>query len=72
MLRITMAGLLCLSLISASSAQNGTPEEVACTPDVYRLCNAAIPDERKILACLIANQKNLSPACRRVVIAINN
>jgi hypothetical protein len=46
----------------------GTKEEQeACTPDVYRLCSAFIPDERRILACLKANREKLSPACRRVI-----
>jgi hypothetical protein len=38
----------------------------ACTPDVFRLCGAFIPDANKITTCLKDNKKNLSPACRAV------
>jgi hypothetical protein len=46
----------------------GTKEEQqACTPDVFRLCSAFIPDEKRILACLKQKKDKLSPACRRVL-----
>jgi hypothetical protein len=56
----------------AATAENlpdrGTKEDQdACTPDVYRLCSAFIPDEKRILACLKQNKEKLSPACRRVL-----
>jgi hypothetical protein len=41
-------------------------EQEACTPDVYRLCSAEIPDEKRIVACLRHNRNKLSPACRKV------
>jgi len=39
---------------------------MACTPDVFRLCGAAIPDENRIVACLQANTPQLSAPCRAV------
>lgn len=45
----------------------GTMEQqMACTPDVFRLCGAAIPDENRIVACLQANTPQLSSPCRAV------
>ena len=45
----------------------GTMEQqMACTPDVFRLCGAAIPDENRIVACLQANTPQLSGPCRAV------
>jgi hypothetical protein len=53
---------------SASAQEHrGTMEQqMACTPDVFRLCGAAIPDENRIVACLQANTPQLSPPCRAV------
>lgn len=36
-------------------------------PDVYKFCEAAIPDEGRIVACLKAKLKQLSPQCRKVI-----
>jgi hypothetical protein len=41
-------------------------QQMACTPDVFRLCGAAIPDENRIVACLQANTPQLSTPCRAV------
>jgi hypothetical protein len=54
---------------SSASAQEhrGTmQQQMACTPDVFRLCGAAIPDENRIVACLQANTLQLSGPCRAV------
>jgi hypothetical protein len=61
----------------AAVATGGTPalaqehrgtleQQMACTPDVFRLCGAAIPDENRIVACLQANTPQLSAPCRAV------
>ena len=48
--------------------ERGTAEEQeACTPDVFRLCSAEIPDEPQILACLESKREQLSPACGKVI-----
>ena len=39
----------------------------ACTPDVFRLCSAYIPDEAPILACLQSHKTDLSPECVPVI-----
>jgi hypothetical protein len=50
-----------------SQENQGTPEQqMACTPDVWRLCGAQIPDVDRITACLRANVPQLSPPCRAV------
>jgi len=41
-------------------------EQMACTPDVWRLCSSQIPDENRIVACLQQNTQLLSSACRAV------
>jgi hypothetical protein len=51
-----------------ASGHSGTDaEQRACTPDVFRFCAAAIPDEKRILACLKRNKARLSRGCRRVI-----
>jgi hypothetical protein len=38
----------------------------ACTPDAFRLCQAAIPDVTRVAQCLAQNKSQLSPACKIV------
>ena len=53
---------------SASAQDRGTAEDqTACTPDVFRLCVADVPDEAAILACLKLKVTLLGPDCRRVI-----
>jgi hypothetical protein len=50
-----------------SDEYRGTLEQqMACTPDVFRLCGAAMPDVNRIVACLRQNTPQLSGACRAV------
>jgi hypothetical protein len=52
---------------AASDEYRGTFEQqLACTPDVWRLCGNQIPDVNRIVACLQRNTPNLSGACRAV------
>ncbi len=53
---------------SIAMAQHGgsADDQLACTPDVYRLCSSLIPDEDAIVACLEKNKRNLSPGCKQV------
>lgn len=69
--RIALGAALIISglVAGAASAQEhrGTMEQqMACTPDVWRLCSDQIPDENRIVACLQANTPQLSSACRAV------
>ena len=52
----------------ASSQENrGTWEQqMACTPDVWRLCGDKVPDVSRIVACLRDNTPQLSNGCRAV------
>ena len=69
----TTAATLAVGVLLAGEAQqsfahSGTQEEQdACTPDVFRLCSSAIPNESRIVACLNRNLPKLSPACRSVM-----
>jgi hypothetical protein len=58
-----------ITLQSAAFSQEyrGTWEQQqACTPDVWRLCNAQVPDANRIVACLRRNTPQLSDRCRAV------
>ena len=56
------------NVAAQESGHKGTKDEQeACTPDVYKFCEAAIPDEGRIVACLKANLTLLSPKCRKVI-----
>ena len=41
-------------------------QQMACTPDVWRLCGDQIPDVGRIVACLRQNTPQLSNGCRAV------
>src|ERR1700753_456034 len=52
---------------AALAQHSGTMEQqMACTPDVFRLCGAQIPDENRIVACLRQNTALLSGPCHAV------
>ena len=61
-------------MVAIAGAASATAEEyrgtmqqqMACTPDVFRLCGAAIPDVNRIVACLQSNTAQLSGPCRAV------
>jgi hypothetical protein len=45
----------------------GTDEQrAACTPDVFRLCSAEIPNIDRIVACLKSKKSSLSAGCQAV------
>jgi hypothetical protein len=58
-----------IAIQNAASAEEyrGTWEQqMACTPDVWRLCSDQIPDVTRIVACLRQNTPQLSNNCRAV------
>jgi hypothetical protein len=65
-LAVAVAGIGAIT--SASSQENrGTWEQqMACTPDVWRLCGDKVPDVSRIVACLRDNTPQLSNGCRAV------
>ena len=69
-----MLGFIPGALLTVAGAQatfaeeyRGTWEQqMACTPDVWRLCSDQIPDVSRITACLQQNTPQLSSGCRAV------
>ena len=49
-----------------ASDRGSMEDQLACTPDVYRLCSQYIPNEDTITACLQRNLATLSSACHKV------
>jgi hypothetical protein len=45
------------------NGQGTEQQRQACTPDVFRLCGAYIPDSDRITACLRASGPRLSKPC---------
>src|SRR3569832_776800 len=70
--RIALGVALAIGGIPAPGAAfaeeyRGTMEQqMACTPDVWRLCSDQIPDVSRITACLQQYSQQLSSGCRAV------
>jgi hypothetical protein len=60
------SGLAAQHPVLAQDYRGTQEQQMACTPDVWRLCAAQIPDVDRIVACLRANTPSLSDACRAV------
>ncbi len=56
------AGLTLLFAAAPASAQAPDAAD-RCTPDVMRLCSEFVPDADRIVQCLKAKRKQLSPSC---------
>jgi hypothetical protein len=66
-LAIALGSVVAFGTAASAQQYRGTmDQQMACTPDVWRLCGAAIPDVDRIVACLRANTPQLSPGCRAV------
>jgi hypothetical protein len=64
---IAMGCGITLQSTAFSQEYRGTWEQqMACTPDVWRLCGAQVPDVDRIVACLRRNTPQLSGRCRAV------
>jgi hypothetical protein len=75
----SLYGVLCVaaSLVAQHPAQadeyrGSVEQQLACTPDVFRLCGSEIPDVNRIVACLRQNTNQLGDACRAVFDAQNS
>jgi hypothetical protein len=69
--RIVPTLVIAVGVLAAQGAvadeYRGTMEQqMACTPDVFRLCGAQIPDVNRIVGCLRQNTAQLSGPCRAV------
>jgi len=66
-LALVIGGTLAAHHAVLAQDYRGTQEQqMACTPDVWRLCSSQIPDVGRIVACLRANTPQLSDGCRAV------
>jgi hypothetical protein len=66
-LTISIACATAVQTSARAEEYRGTLEQqLACTPDVFRLCGAHIPDANRIVACLRQNTPQLSGSCRAV------
>src|SRR3954454_12312678 len=59
-------GFAAASAVSAEEYRGTWEQQMACTPDVWRLCGDRIPDVSRIVACLRDNTPRLSSGCRAV------
>ena len=64
----SVAVALTLATWTTSGFAIGTAEQrAACTPDVFRLCSAEMPNVDHIVACLKRERPNLSKPCQTVI-----
>src|SRR5487761_2252550 len=59
-------GVVCQTPAFPQEYRGTMEQQMACTPDVFRLCGAQIPDVNRIVACLQQNTPQLSGPCRAV------
>lgn len=64
---LPLGGILAVQSSALSEEYRGTwAQQMACTPDVMRLCSDQIPDVNRIVACLRQNTPQLGDSCRAV------
>jgi hypothetical protein len=65
-LAIAIGAVAALTGARAQDNRGTMEQQMACTPDVWRLCSAQVPDVDRIVACLRGNTAQLSAPCRAV------
>jgi hypothetical protein len=65
-LAVAITGIGAAVPASAQEYRGTWEQQMACTPDVWRLCGDQIPDVSRIVACLRQNTPQLSRDCRAV------
>jgi hypothetical protein len=66
-LALTLGCGVAIQGVASAEEYRGTMEQqMACTPDVWRLCFDQMPDVNRITACLRQNTPQLSDGCRAV------
>ena len=65
-LAIAVGGLAAVTPASSQEYRGTWEQQMACTPDVMRLCSNQIPDTNRIVACLRENTALLGRSCRAV------
>ena len=63
---LSIGGLIAQGGASAQEYHGTIEQQLACTPDVWRLCSDQVPDVNRIVACLRQNVPQLSSSCRAV------
>lgn len=53
--------------VAFAQAQGTKEQQDACQGDVFKVCNDAVPDEDKIVACLNKNLHKLSYKCQILI-----
>ena len=62
----TMIGIAAATPAFSEEYRGTWEQQMACTPDVWRLCFDQIPDVNRITACLRENTPQLSGGCHAV------
>jgi hypothetical protein len=65
-LALSICGIAVQSAAFSQEYRGTMEQQMACTPDVFRLCGEQIPDVNRIVACLRQNTPQLSGPCRAV------
>ncbi len=65
-LAVALGGAGIIAPASSQEYRGTWEQQMACTPDVWRLCGDQIPDVGRIVACLRQNTPQLSSNCRAV------
>lgn len=63
---LAIGGIVAQGAAFAEEYRGTFEQQMACTPDVWRLCSDQIPDVNRITACLQQNTPQLSSGCRAV------
>ena len=63
---LAVGGIVAPDAAFAEEYRGTMEQQMACTPDVWRLCSDQIPDVSRITACLRENTPQLSSGCRAV------
>jgi hypothetical protein len=65
-LAVATAGIGAVAPASSQEYRGTWEQQIACTPDVWRLCSEQVPDVGRIVSCLRHNTPQLSNGCRAV------
>ena len=65
-LAVAIAGIGAVTSASSQEYRGTWEQQMACTPDVWRLCSDQVPDVGRIVTCLRQNTPQLSSNCRAV------
>lgn len=65
-LAVAIGGAGLIAPVSSQEYRGTWEQQMACTPDVWRLCSDQVPDVSRIVACLRQNTPQLSSNCRAV------